>query len=109
MKTLKELVEGFPFAKYSKAINVIFGLDYFIQNATQIVNDFNTYGHCVLQDNEKAYGLMFKDNSGDENDIYMKCHVYSWPQYGVIHGGKTFFCGTKNFGESLKEAIKEVR
>lgn len=30
MKTLKELVEGFPFAKYSKAINVIFGLDYFI-------------------------------------------------------------------------------
>ena len=52
---------------------------------------------------------MFKDTSGDENDIYMKAHVYRWPQYGLINGGKTFYPGSKNFGEELKEAIKFVR
>ncbi len=111
---LNESAANFPFANYldgdgEAAFNLIFNLDYFIKNATQIVNDFHHYGNCVLQDKTKAYGLMFKDTSGDENDIYMKAHVYRWPQYGVINGGKTFYPGSKNFGEELKEAIKFVR
>ena len=113
-KKLNESAANFPFANYldgdgEAAFNIIFDLDYFISNATKIVNDFNHYGNCVLQDKNKAYGLMFKDTSGDENDIYMKAHVYRWPQYGLINGGKTFYPGSKNFGEELKEAIKFVR
>ena len=80
-----------------------------MQNATEIVHDFNTYGSCVLQDKDKAYGLLFKDQSGDENDIYMKAYVYRWPQYGMLRGGVTFWPGSKNFAEELKKAIPQVK
>lgn len=108
-KTLAESMEDFPFQKYGDYIRLIFNLNYFLKNATQIVNDFNTYGACVIQDDDKAYGLMFKDNSGDDNDIYMKAHVYRWPQSGVINGGVTFFTGSKNFAEELQKALPKVR
>lgn len=110
---LKESVSEFPFANYldengEAKFNIIFDLQYFIKNATQIINDFHHYGNCVLQDQNKAYGLMFKDTSGDENDIYMKAHVYRWPQYGLIRGGVTFYPGSKNFGEELDKALAKV-
>lgn len=113
-KKLNESVANFPFENYldgdgEAAFNIIFNLDYFIRNAKKIIDDFRYYGNCVLQDKNKAYGLLFKDNSGDEEDVYMKAHVYRWPQYGVINGGKTFYPGTKNFGEELKKAIPYVR
>ena len=113
-KTLKESISDFPFNNYMEgngeaAFRLVFDLQYFIKNATKIVNDFNTYGNCVLQDNEKAYGLLFKDNSGDENDVYMKAYVYRWPQYGILRGGVTFYPGSKNFGEELSKAIPNVR
>ena len=109
MKTLKESVEGFPAKKYANAIQYVFDLDYFIQNATEIVNDFKAYGSCVLSDKDKAYGLMFKDTRADDNDIYMKAHVYpNWPQFGAIYGGVSFWTGSKNFGEELKKAINQL-
>lgn len=109
MKKLNESKENFPYGKYAADITAIFELNYFVHNATQIVNDFNHYGHCVIQDRENAYGLMFKDNSGDENDIYMKAHVYRWPQYRMIRGGVTFWPGSKNFADELVKAIADVK
>lgn len=113
-KTLGESAASFPFSNYldrngEAKFNIIFNLDFFIKNAKQIIDDFHHYGNCVLQDKEKVYGLMFKDTSGDENDIYMKAHVYRWPQYGLIRGGVTFYPGSKNFGEELYKVLPNVR
>ena len=108
-KKLKESIESFPAQNYVNYIKFVFDLNYFIKNASQIIGDFNTYGSCVLQDKDKAYGLMFKDTSGDENDIYMKACVYRWPQDGVIQGSVTFYPGQKNFGEELAKAVSKVR
>lgn len=113
MKKLSESISNFPFSNYmdrngEAAFNIIFNLEYFIKNATKIVNDFHHYGNCVLQDKQKAYGLMFKDTSGDENDIYMKAHVYRWPQEGLIRGGVTFYPGSKNFGQELYKVLPDV-
>lgn len=113
-KNISETAETFPINKYVDkqgflTVNLVFSLQFFIDHAAQIVTDYRYYGSCVLQDGDKAYGLLFKDTSGDENDVYMKAYVYRWPQDGILHGGATFWPGTKNFGEQLVDAIKKVR
>lgn len=112
-KHLKES-EIFPLSKYADKFgflnfSFVFDLEYFLANASEIVKDYHYYGNCVLQDGNKAYGLLFKDKDGDDNDIYMKAYVYRWPQDGILHGGATFWPGSKNFSEELKKAILEIR
>ena len=114
MKQVKEAAETFPINKYADrqgflTVTLVFDLQFFLSKATEIVSDYKYYGSCVLQDGDKAYGLLFKDKSGDDNDVYMKAHVYRWPQDGILHGGVTFWPGSKNFAEKLKEAIPGVR
>ena len=113
-KLVKEAAETFPINKYIGrqgflTVNLVFDLQFFLSKATEIVSDYKYYGSCVLQDGDKAYGLLFKDNSSDDNDVYMKAYVYRWPQDGILHGGATFWPGSKNFAEQLVESIKKVR
>lgn len=113
MKQLKEATETFPINKYVDnqgylTVQLVFGLQYFLANTAEIVKDYKYYGSCILQDGDKAYGLLFKDNSGDEHDVYMKAYVYRWPQDGILHGGVTFWPGSKNFAEELKKALPQV-
>lgn len=107
-------MEDFPLQKYTDEygflqFSFVFDMKLFLQRATEIVKDFGYYGNCVLKDKNNVYGLMFKDQSGDNNDVYMKAHVYRWPQDGIIQGGVSFWPGSKNFAEQLVEAIKKVR
>lgn len=103
------------FAKYSEAAELIFSLNWFVSNWKNIVKDFGYVGSCVLQDwkSNKLYGLMFKDQGGDENgNFYLKCHIYSYPQDGLIQGGNTFSISTSdkfNFKQAIDEAISKVR
>ncbi len=85
--------------------------NFFLQNATDIVtNEFHAYGKCVLITlKNKLYGFMFKATGSDENDISLKCHVYSWPQSGLIHGGSTFYCRAKELSKALEEYVKLVK
>ena len=111
---VKEAVETFPINKYTDkqgflTVTLVFDLQFFLSKATEIVSDYKYYGSCVLQDGNKAYGLLFKDTSGDEHYVYMKASVYRWPQDGILHGGVTFWPDSKNFAEQLVESIKKVR
>lgn len=112
-KQTNEAAEMFPLSKYADKLgflnfNFVFDLQYFLANATEIAKDYKYYGSCVLQDGDKAYGLLFKDQSSDEHDVYMKAYVYRWPQDGILHGGVTFWPGSKNFAEELKKALPQV-
>ena len=107
-------MEQFPLSKYVDEFGFlefgfVFSLEYFLKRATEIVKDCNYYGYLVLSDKDKAYGLMIKDTGSDDNDVYMKAHVYNWPQYGLITGGVSFWPGSKNFAEELKKAISQLR
>lgn len=103
------------FAKYAEAAELIFSLEYFVANCKTIIKDFGYVGSCVLQDwkNNKLYGLMFKDQGGDEQgNVYLKCHIYRYPQDGLIQGGNTFSISTSdkfNFKQAIDEAISKVR
>jgi hypothetical protein len=103
------------FAKYAEAAELIFSIEYFISNWKTIVKDFGYVGSCVLQDwkNNKLYGLLFKSQSGDDQgNVYLKCHIYRYPQDGLIQGGNTFFVSTSNnfnFKQAIDEAISKVR
>jgi hypothetical protein len=103
------------FAKYAEAAELIFSIEYFVANWKTIIKDFGYVGSCVLQDwkNNKLYGLMFKEQGGDENgNSYLKCHIYNYPQNDIIHGGNTFFISTSdkfNFKQAIDEAILKVR
>jgi hypothetical protein len=103
------------FAKYAEAAELIFSLNWFVSNWKSIVKDFGYVGSCVLQDwkNNKLYGLMFKDQGGDENgNFYLKCHIYSYPQNDLIRGGNTFFVTISDkfdFKSAIEDAISKVR
>ena len=113
-EVVAESMEQFPLNKYVDEFGFlefgfVFSLDYFLSRATEIVKDCGYYGYIVLSDKGNAYGLLIKDTGADDNDVYMKAHVYRWPQYGMIRGGVSFWPGTKNFAEQLKEAIAKVK
>jgi hypothetical protein len=103
------------FAKYAEAAELIFSFEYFVANWKNITKDFGYVGSCVLQDwkNNKLYGLMFKDQGGDEHgNIYLKCHIYSYPQNDLIRGGNTFSISTSDkfdLKQAIDEAISKVR
>lgn len=85
--------------------------NFFLENATDIItNEFHGYGSCVLISlKNKLYGFMFKTTGSDENDISLKCHIYSWPQSGLIRGGSTFYCRSKDVAKSLEEHAKLIK
>ena len=77
----------------------------------------------VKQNGEIATGeaVIFKfltgdskpENSlGENGNFYLKCHIYSYPQDGLIQGGNTFSVSTSkdfNFKQAIDEAISKVR
>ena len=112
MKMRLESLDDPHIAKnYIENFQLVIPLDYFIENGEKIVSDFGYYGSIVLIDkSDNLYGLFFKDKGiGSNGAMYMKCHVYRWPQSGVIHGGVSFFSDAENIGVETKAAVQQVR
>ena len=104
------------FAKYAETAELLFTAEQFIRNWKNIVKDFGYVGQCIIYDwsvNNKLYGLMFKDQGGDEQgNAQLKCHIYSFPQTGIIKGGTTFFVSMSDefdFSKAFDEAVAKVR
>lgn len=66
---------------YDVPYTLVFDLDYFVNNGTQVIHDCGIYGRIVLLDKQelKCYGLLFKDQGVIRNDVELKCYLYSWP------------------------------
>lgn len=103
------------FAKYAETAELLFIAERFISNWQTIVKDFGYVGKCIIYDwsVNKLYGLMFKDTGKDEQgNVQLKCHVYSFPQTGIIKGGTTFFVSISDefdFSKVFDEAIAKVK